>query len=173
MVQAINKNEIETTKHAVEQFLLRELTEDEFSVIDSSSLLDTINSILGVITAALGGIAAISLVVGGVGIMNIMLVSVTERTREIGLRKAVGAKQSDILSQFVIEAITLSLLGGLVGVLIGWGGALIINQFFPAIVTPWSVALAFGVSAAIGIIFGVAPAIRASRLDPIDALRYE
>jgi putative ABC transport system permease protein len=173
MVQAINKNEIETTKDAVKRYLLRQLKEDEFSVIDSSSLLDTINSILGVITTALGGIAAISLVVGGVGIMNIMLVSVTERTREIGLRKAVGAKQSDILTQFVIEAITLSLFGGLIGVLIGWGGALLINQFFPATVTFWSVALAFGVSAGVGIIFGVAPAIRASRLDPIDALRYE
>jgi putative ABC transport system permease protein len=173
MVQAINQNEIEATKDAVEHYLNKHLGEDEFSVIDSSSLLETINSILGVITAALGGIAAISLVVGGVGIMNIMLVSVTERTREIGLRKAVGAKQSDILTQFVIEAVTLSLFGGLIGVFIGWGGALIINQFFPATVTLWSVGLAFGVSAGVGIIFGVAPAIRASRLDPIDALRYE
>jgi ABC-type antimicrobial peptide transport system permease subunit len=173
MVQAINQNEIEATKDEVERYLLTQMDEDEFTVVDSSSLLDTINSILGVLTAALGGIAAISLVVGGVGIMNIMLVSVTERTREIGLRKAVGAKQSDILTQFIIEAVTLSLFGGLVGILIGWGGSLAINQFFPASVTPWSVMLAFGVSAAVGIIFGVAPAIRASRLDPIDALRYE
>ncbi|OGM02741.1 hypothetical protein A2115_02120 [Candidatus Woesebacteria bacterium GWA1_41_8] len=173
MVQAINQDEIEATKVAVDRYLSRQLDENEYSVIDSSSLLETINSILGVITAALGGIAAISLVVGGVGIMNIMLVSVTERTREIGLRKAVGAKQADILTQFVIEAVTLSLFGGLVGVLIGWGGALLINQFFPATVTFWSVALAFGVSAAVGIVFGVAPAIRASRLDPIEALRYE
>jgi ABC-type lipoprotein release transport system permease subunit len=92
------------------------LDEDDFSVVDQSSLIDTINSILGVVTAAFGGIAAISLVVGGVGIMNIMLVSVTERTREIGLRKAVGAKQSDILTQFVIEAVTLSVFGGLIGI---------------------------------------------------------
>lgn len=173
MVQAINKDEIETTKDIVDRYMSKQLDEDDYSVVDSSSLLETINNVLGVITAALGGIAAISLVVGGVGIMNIMLVSVTERTKEIGLRKAVGAKQIDILTQFVIEAVTLSVFGGLIGIAIGWGGALAINQFFPADVTFWSVTLAFGVSAAVGIIFGVAPAIRASRLDPIEALRYE
>ena len=105
--------------------------------------------------------------------MNIMLVSVTERTREIGLRKAVGAKESDILTQFIIEAVVLSVFGGGIGILIGWGGSLLVNNFFPAVVTMWSVILAFGVSAGVGIIFGVAPAIRASRLDPIEALRYE
>jgi putative ABC transport system permease protein len=173
MVQAQNQDDIEAAKDAVDRYLSKELSEDDFSIVDSSSLLDTINSILGVVTAALGGIAAISLVVGGVGIMNIMLVSVTERTREIGLRKAVGAKQSDILTQFIIEAVTLSVFGGFIGIAIGWGGSLIINKYFPATVTFWSVALAFGVSAAVGIIFGVAPAIRASRLDPIEALRYE
>ena len=173
IVQARSQNEVQDAQDAVERILLRDLKEDEFSIVDSSSLLETINNILGVLTAALGGIAAISLVVGGVGIMNIMLVSVTERTREIGLRKAVGAKQSDILTQFIIEAVTLSVFGGGIGVLIGWGGSLLINQFFPAVVTMWSVILAFGVSAAVGIVFGVAPAIRASRLDPIEALRYE
>ena len=156
-----------------QRYFRGKLDEDDYSVVDQSSLIDTINSILGVVTAALGGIAAISLVVGGVGIMNIMLVSVTERTREIGLRKAVGAKQSDILTQFVIEAVTLSVFGGLIGILIGWGGSLLLNQFFPASVSVWSILLAFGVSAAVGIIFGVAPAVRASRLDPIEALRYE
>jgi putative ABC transport system permease protein len=173
MVQARSKDDIEDAKDATKRVLLRDLKEDEFTVVDSSSLLETINSILGVLTAALGGIAAISLVVGGVGIMNIMLVSVTERTREIGLRKAVGAKESDILTQFIIEAVVLSVFGGGMGILIGWGGSLIINNYFPAVVTMWSVILAFGVSAAVGIIFGVAPAIRASRLDPIEALRYE
>ncbi|MFC1649210.1 ABC transporter permease [Patescibacteria group bacterium] len=173
MVQAINKDELEEAIDMVERYLGRQLDEDDFSVIDQSSLLETINQILGVLTAALGGIAAISLVVGGVGIMNIMLVSVTERTREIGLRKAVGAKPSDILNQFLIEAITLSVVGGGIGISIGWGGALLINQFFPAVVTWWSVILAFTVSAIVGITFGVAPAIRASKLDPIDALRYE
>ncbi|MCX6704509.1 MAG: FtsX-like permease family protein, partial [Candidatus Woesebacteria bacterium] len=149
------------------------LKEDDFSVVDSSSLVATINQILGVVTVALGGIAAISLIVGGVGIMNIMLVSVTERTREIGLRKAVGAKPRDILVQFLIESVTLSVAGGGIGVLIGFLGSLAINQFITTTVTFWSVALAFGVSAAIGIIFGVAPAARASKLNPIEALKYE
>lgn len=128
---------------------------------------------MGVLTLALGGIAAISLVVGGVGIMNIMLVSVTERTREIGLRKAVGAKPSDILYQFLIESVVLSLGGGLIGVLIGALGAWGLSHFIQTAVSFWSVALAFGVSALIGIIFGVAPAARASKLNPIEALKYE
>lgn len=173
LVQARSPEDIPAAIDAVERHLLRELDEDDFSVTDQSSLLETINSIIGVLTAALGGIAAISLVVGGVGIMNIMYVSVTERTKEIGLRKAVGAKPQDILSQFVVEAVTLSLVGGGIGIAIGVAGAAIINQFFPAVVTFWSVLLAFGVSAIVGIVFGVAPALRASRLDPIDALRYE
>ena len=105
--------------------------------------------------------------------MNIMLVSVTERTREIGLRKAVGAKPSDILRQFLVEAITLSVTGGAIGIAIGALGSYALSQFFPTAVTRWAVALAFGVSAAVGIIFGVWPAHRASKLDPIDALRYE
>jgi putative ABC transport system permease protein len=171
--KAKSKEDIEDAIDTIERYLNTKLKEDEFSVIDQSNLLGTITQILGVLTLALGGIAAISLVVGGVGIMNIMLVSVTERTREIGLRKAVGATPSNILTQFLIEATVLSVFGGAIGILIGWGGSLIINQFFPAVVTAWSVGLAFGVSAAVGIIFGVAPAIRASRLDPITALRYE
>jgi len=141
--------------------------------LDQASLVDSINQILGVVTLALGGIAAISLVVGGVGIMNIMLVSVTERTREIGLRKAVGAKPQDILIQFLIEAIVLSLGGGMIGVAIGALGAWGVNHFIATSVTFWSVTLAFGVSAAVGVIFGVAPAARASKLNPIEALKYE
>jgi putative ABC transport system permease protein len=173
LVQANSTDEIDDTVEVVERYMLTQLDEDDFSVVDQSSLLDTINQILGVLTAALGGIAAISLVVGGVGIMNIMLVSVTERTREIGLRKAIGAKPSDIMNQFVIEAVTLSVFGGGIGILIGWLGSIAINQFFPAQVTLWAVSLSFGVSAIVGIIFGVAPAYRASQLNPIDALRYE
>lgn len=173
IVQAKSQEDVQAAIDDVERYLLKEMDEDDFSVADQSSLLETINQIIGVLTAALGGIAAISLVVGGVGIMNIMYVSVTERTKEIGLRKAVGAKPSDILSQFVIEAVTLSLVGGGIGIGIGLVGAAAINQFFPAVVTFWSVLLAFGVSATVGVIFGVAPALRASRLDPIDALRYE
>ena len=173
IVQASSSEEIPEAIDLIERHLLKDIEEDDFSVVDQSSLLETINNILGVLTAALGGIAAISLVVGGVGIMNIMYVSVTERTKEIGLRKAVGAKPSDILAQFVIEAVTLSVVGGGIGIAIGFAGSLALNQFFPTAVTIWSVLLAFGVSAAVGIIFGVAPARRASRLDPIDALRYE
>lgn len=173
IVQAASQEELPEALDLVERYMETQIDADDFSVVDQSSLLDTINNILGVLTAALGGIAAISLVVGGVGIMNIMLVSVTERTREIGLRKAVGAKPQDILNQFLVEAIVLSVAGGGIGIGIGWGGALIINNFFPAVVTLWAVSLAFGVSAGVGIIFGVAPAIRASKLDPIDALRYE
>lgn len=172
-LKARSKEDIDEVIDITKRYLAQELGEDDFSVIDQSNLLGTITQILGVLTAALGGIAAISLVVGGVGIMNIMLVSVTERTREIGLRKAVGAKPSNILVQFLIESATLSLVGGIIGILIGWGGSLLISQFFPAAVTIWSVALAFGVSALVGIVFGVAPALSASKLDPIKALRYE
>jgi len=172
-VKARDKESIGQVKNMVGRELRKSLKEDDFSVVDSSSLLATINQILGVLTAALGGIAAISLVVGGVGIMNIMLVSVTERTREIGLRKAVGAKPKDILAQFVVEAVTLSVIGGVAGILIGAAGAMVMSKFFPAAVSFWSVSLAFGVSASVGVIFGVAPALKASRLNPIDALRYE
>jgi putative ABC transport system permease protein len=128
---------------------------------------------LSVITVALGGIAAISLLVGGIGIMNIMLVSVTERTREIGLRKAVGATPQDIMGQFLIEAVILSLFGGIIGITIGTLGSLALNAVIKTYVTVWSILLASGFSALIGIIFGVAPAVRAARLDPIEALRYE
>lgn len=174
VVKATSKEVIPQAIAVTKKYFLNQgLTADDFSVLDQSNLLSTINSILGVLTAALGGIAAISLVVGGVGIMNIMLVSVTERTREIGLRKAVGAKPKDILIQFLIEAVTLSAFGGTVGILIGAGGATVINKFFPTSVPAWAVILAFSVSALVGIVFGVAPAIRASKLNPIDALRYE
>lgn len=172
-VKVANKEGIPQAISMIKKEMGKRLKEDDFSVIDQSSLVQTINQILGVITLALGGIAAISLVVGGVGIMNIMLVSVTERTREIGLRKAVGAKPQDILIQFLIEAVTLSLGGGVIGVLIGSLGAWGMNHFIATSVSLWSVGLAFGVSASIGIIFGVAPAARASKLNPIDALKYE
>jgi len=129
-----------------------------------------------VLTIFLGAIAGISLLVGGIGIMNIMLVSVTERTKEIGLRKAVGAKRRDILWQFLIEATTLSLLGGVVGILLGAAGARAVVSLQPDVpvaVTLDSVLLATGFSAAIGLFFGMYPAVRAAALNPIDALRYE
>ena len=172
-VKAATKDDIEEGKALVKRYLSRKLEEDDFTVTDMSSMLDTINSILGVLTMALGGIAAISLVVGGIGIMNIMLVSVTERTKEIGLRKSVGAKSGDILLQFLTEAVVLCLFGGAIGVLIGFGGSIIARQWIPAVVPLWAVLLAFGFSTAVGIIFGVAPAYKASKLDPIKSLRYE
>jgi len=133
--------------------------------------------VLGKVTQVVGAVVGISLLVGGIGIMNIMLVSVTERTREIGIRKALGARRADILIQFLIEAITLSLLGGLLGVLFGWGlgiiGAKAIPGFPPAHVPIWVVGLGFGFAALVGVVFGTYPAAKASALNPIDALRYE
>lgn len=167
------KKYISQAQDTIEGVLLNDLKKDEFTVFDQTTLLNTINSILGVLTAGLGGIAAISLVVGGIGIMNIMLVTVTERTREIGLRKALGATPNQILLQFLIESATLSVIGGGIGVLIAVLGSLAIQPYFPAKVTPQAILLAFSVSAAVGIIFGVAPARKASKLSPIEALRSE
>jgi putative ABC transport system permease protein len=146
---------------------------DEFSTFTQDETLGLLSDILGTLTFMLAGIAGISLLVGGIGIMNIMLVSVSERTREIGIRKAVGAKTYDILSQFVIEAVVLSVAGGAVGIALGWLGSLGLQAVVPTEVTPWAVALAFLFSAGVGIFFGVYPAYRASALDPIEALRYE
>ncbi len=158
---------------AIEKQLGKKYKEDEFSVFDQSQILETINQILSVLTIGLGGIASISLVVGGIGIMNIMLVSVTERTREIGLRKALGATPNTILLQFLIEAAIISIFGGIIGLLIAYLGTLAMQIYFPAKVTLDSVILAFGVSTLVGLVFGAAPARRASQLSPIEALRYE
>lgn len=172
-VKAPSKDLIEKTKKDLTKVMLEKYDSDAFSVFDSSQLLTSINSIISTLTLALTGIAAISLLVGGIGIMNIMLVTVTERTQEIGLRKAIGAQSKAILIQFLIEATTLSCAGGIVGILVGSLGTLAINQFFPAEVTVGSILIAFSVSAAVGIIFGVAPARKASQLSPIEALRHE
>jgi putative ABC transport system permease protein len=150
--------------------------DDDFSVINQKDLLAIFGQITGVLTIFLGAIAGISLLVGGIGIMNIMLVSVTERTREIGLRKAVGAKRKHILVQFLIESVVLALIGGAIGILLGAVGVLLISQLqdsLKAVVSPQSVILATGFSAAVGLFFGIYPATRAARLNPIDALRYE
>ncbi|MDQ5950906.1 MAG: putative transport system permease protein [Patescibacteria group bacterium] len=173
IIKTIDTENMEAHKAAIEKLLLKSLEDDEFSVVDQAELLDSINQILGVLTAGLGGIASISLVVGGIGIMNIMLVSVTERTREIGLRKALGATPNMILLQFLIEAAVLSLLGGIIGVLIAFLGTFALQSFVPAAVTLEAVALAFGVSTIVGLVFGAAPARRAAQLSPIEALRYE
>lgn len=172
-VQSLDSETVPQTKEEIETILLKTLNDDEFSVLDTKSILSVVSSILGVLTAALSGIAAISLVVGGIGIMNIMLVSVTERTREVGLRKAVGATPTAILIQFLIEAVILSFFGGAIGISLGILGSLAISRVFTTTITPWSIGLAFGVSALVGIVFGVAPAAKAAKLNPIDALRYE
>jgi putative ABC transport system permease protein len=149
--------------------------DDDFSVTDQSQLLDTFSSVTGLLALLLGGIASISLVVGGIGIMNIMLVSVRERTREIGIRKAIGARGPDILLQFLVEALVLSVLGGLIGIAVGVAASAAIGvmagwgfQF-----NPLTVVVAVGFSLAVGVVFGVWPARQAARLDPITALRYE
>jgi putative ABC transport system permease protein len=155
---------------------LQSSAQDDFLVQNQADILSTVEETTGTFTTLLASIAAISLLVGGIGIMNIMLVSVTERTREVGLRKAVGAKRSDILIQFLAEAMALSVLGGLIGVGLGIGGAQLITPLLGGsrtLVTLQSVILALTVSLAIGIFFGLYPANRAARLNPIDALRYE
>jgi putative ABC transport system permease protein len=154
----------------------RHAHKEDFTIQTQGAMLETMNTILGVLTAVLGGIAGISLLVGGIGIMNIMLVSVRERTREIGIRKALGARNRDIMAQFMIEAITLSGAGGIIGILLGVGLALLIPLFvtvLPTSVSAWSIIMAFTFSAAVGIFFGVYPARKAALQDPIQALRYE
>jgi putative ABC transport system permease protein len=128
---------------------------------------------VSIFTLLLGAVAGISLLVGGIGVMNIMLVTVTERTREIGIRKAIGAQRADIVGQFLIEAVLLSMAGGLIGVVIGVSVGQLSISGFQLVVAPYSVVLAFGVSVAIGLFFGAFPASRAASLRPIDALRYE
>ena len=149
--------------------------EDDFTVRNLTQMMETMQKDVGTMTLLLGAIASISLVVGGIGIMNIMLVSVTERTREIGIRMAVGAKTWDIRLQFIIEAIALSGTGGAVGILIGVIVSELVGRFsaLPVLVSPWSIMLAFGFSALIGVFFGFYPAYKASLLNPIEALRYE
>ena len=164
---------------AIQKRILDALAEkypgDKFSAVTQTQILGTIGQILGLLTLVLAAIAAISLLVGGVGVSNIMLVSVRERTREIGLRKALGARQRDILVQFLIEAVLLTSIGGLIGIALGVGASLAASALspLPVEISWWSPLLAFGVSAAVGIFFGVAPARRAGRLDPVVALRTE
>ena len=149
--------------------------EDDFTVRNLSEMLDLAESAARTMSMLLGGIASVSLLVGGIGIMNIMLVSVTERTREIGIRMAVGARERDILSQFLIEAVLLAITGGAVGIILGTAGALLVSRFsgWSTSISAGAVLLAFGFSAGVGVFFGFYPARKASRMDPIEALRYE
>jgi putative ABC transport system permease protein len=175
-------NDLDTVTQTVRRLLrnahkLDKDQEDDFSFQTAEQLQDTIGSILNTVTIVMGGIVSISLLVGGIGIMNIMLVSVTERTREIGICKAIGAKRHHILLQFLLEALVLCLIGGAVGLLIGYGIAAVATALipgFPGAHTPlWAIALALGFSGAIGVVFGILPAAKAANLDPISSLRYE
>jgi putative ABC transport system permease protein len=154
---------------------LRDDQPNDFEVRSQAEMLETMNQVTGTFTALLGSVAAVSLIVGGIGIMNIMLVSVRERTREIGVRIAVGARRKDILYQFLVESVVVSLLGGMIGVGLGYAAASILAKLgqWATVVPSYAVMLALGVSVAIGVVFGVGPARRASKLDPVEALRFE
>ena len=166
---------IETIELLRESHNIKETDEDDFEIMTQIELQEITSNITGILTILMGAIASISLIVGGIGIMNIMLVSVTERTREIGTRLSIGARESDILTQFLIEAIVLSLAGGVLGVALGIVGNQIIYRttgfFIPTAL--YSILIGFGFSALVGVAFGYFPARKAAKLNPIDALRYE
>lgn len=181
-VQVATAEGMEAAEMHIEQILrmrhgLSADDSNDFTIANQADMLETLSSVTGTLTILLGSIGGISLLVGGIGIMNIMLVTVTERTREIGLRKAVGAHNSDILLQFLIESLVLCVLGGLIGIGISYGIAALLSRMpfmpFGIVIEYWALAMAIGVSSGSGFIFGLYPAWRATRLDPIDALRYE
>ncbi len=176
-IKVRSERDIEEAKKDIREILIkRHAGEEDFTILSQDEMLNAMDKILKIMTSVLAGIAAISLIVGGIGIMNIMLVSVKERTREIGLRKAVGARNRDILFQFLIESTVLSLVGGILGIMLSLALIWIIPiflTFLPTQVNIWSIFLAFFFSASVGVFFGVYPAKKAADLDPITALRYE
>ena len=175
-VKVQNENQIDMTTRQIESYIERTLsiTSDYYSVSSQDSMLDTMSDITSTLSLLLGGIASISLIVGGIGVMNVMLVSVTERTKEIGIRKALGAKRKDILIQFLVESLILCILGGTIGVLLGIGIGTIIQTFgFNFNAKSGIITISFIASSLIGLVFGIFPAYKASKLNPIDALRTE
>jgi putative ABC transport system permease protein len=180
VVQVAEASQINAVSDEISQLLrqrhqLSASASDDFTIRNNSDIISRVSSVSDTLTMLLGGVAAVSLVVGGIGIMNIMLVSVTERTREIGIRLAIGAQPKDVLVQFLVEAVVLSVLGGVIGILVGASVAVLMPYVAGwTTVLPWNaIVLSFGVSAAIGMFFGIYPARKASQLDPIVALRYE
>jgi len=183
VIKATSSDTMDITTSDVSNILLQRhnITDPasaDFSVTNQNDTLAALSSVTGTFTLLLGAIGGISLLVGGIGIMNIMLVSVNERTREIGIRKAVGARRGDILNQFLIEAVALTGLGGVIGILLGWAITEVVHRIpqaasLPLLITSGTVIIAVGVSVAIGVVFGLYPAMRAARLHPIQALRYE
>jgi len=177
LVSARTPEDIKLATRSIKEILTEahDYTED-FTVTDQDGMIGSFSKIFDALRFMLVGIACISLLVGGIGIMNIMLVSVRERTQEVGIRKAVGAKKKDIGVQFLIEAVTLSLCGGMLGIAIGWLGAFIIRLIYPSLpvqLSAWSVITAFTFSLSVGVFFGVYPAMKAAGVDPVEALRYE
>jgi len=176
-IQATSADIVEDVQVEVENFLLKKFNNDEdaYRVFNQAEMLSTMGEVTNNMTLMLGGIAAISLLVGGIGIMNIMLVSVTERTREIGIRKAIGAKRKDILIQFLLESAVISGLGGLIGVLLGIGGSDLLTRFFSlnTKISPFILIISYSFSIIVGMFFGIYPASKASKLKPVDALRFE
>jgi len=183
VIKATSSDTMDQTTSDVNNILLQrhniaDPASADFSVTNQNDTLAALSSVTGTFTLLLGAIGGISLLVGGIGIMNIMLVSVNERTREIGIRKAVGARRGDILNQFLIEAVALTGLGGVIGILLGWAITEVVHRIpqaatLPLLITSGTVIIAVGVSVAIGVVFGLYPAMRAARLHPIQALRYE
>jgi putative ABC transport system permease protein len=182
LVKLKDTGDVERAKEEIRRALrqshrLRVGEPDDFTLVTQTELLSAVSDITGLATWVVIAIVSVSLLVGGIGIMNIMLVSVTERTREIGIRMAMGATRNDIMSQFLVEATLLGLLGGVIGIACGFGmswiATWVVPDFPPPHVPVWSVLLGFGFSATVGVVFGLYPAAKAARLDPIDALRYE
>ena len=173
MVKTENENYVPQVKEDIKKEFLKRYDEEEFSIVEPTELLSAITSIFSVLNLILVAIAAISLVVGGIGIMNIMYVTVSDRIKEIGIRRAIGARRSDILYQFLTEAVLLSSIGGLLGLGLAYFVVFLVKSVFPAYIDLISVILALGISSAIGITFGVFPARKAASLEPVEAIRYE